>query len=81
MQRALSVKTVPIELDCTMSLAVLPSTQVWDLEASDIDDFKRPFWEVIREYQARTPIRITGAEDCINCTVTVDVSGSKPYPE
>lgn len=76
MQRALSVRTVQPGPSGTRELGVLPTTQVWDLEPLDDYDWKHPFWDVIREYRAKTPIRIPGAESCNNCAVAVEVSAN-----
>ena len=81
MQRALSVRTVDLTPKGDLELGVLPTTRVWDLEPPEGYDWKRPLWDVVREYRAQTPMRIPGAESCNNCTVDVEVSGEQTIPE
>ncbi|KAK3402058.1 hypothetical protein B0T20DRAFT_129223 [Sordaria brevicollis] len=75
MQRVLSVRTVQLGRAGILELGVLPTTQVWDLEPLDDYDWKHPFWDAIREYRAKAPISIPGAESCNNCTVAVELLG------
>ncbi|CCC12996.1 unnamed protein product [Sordaria macrospora k-hell] len=75
MQRALSVRTVDLTPKGDLELGVLPTTRVWDLEPPEGYDWKRPLWDVVREYRAKTPMRIPGAESCNNCTVDVELMG------
>ncbi|KAK3490539.1 uncharacterized protein B0T23DRAFT_405376 [Neurospora hispaniola] len=57
-----------------IDLQVLPATEVWDSQSSDTPKLKQIFSDVMREYQARTPIHITGS-DCNNCSLSVEGFG------
>ncbi|EGO56764.1 hypothetical protein NEUTE1DRAFT_45681 [Neurospora tetrasperma FGSC 2508] len=69
-QKGSYIQTINSELQGTIGLQVLPTTEVWESQSFDTPKFKRMFSDVMREYQARTPIYIPGS-DCNNCSLSV----------
>ncbi|KAK3487070.1 hypothetical protein B0T13DRAFT_491899 [Neurospora crassa] len=73
-QKGSYIQTIDPERKGTIGLQVLPTTGVWDLQSSDTPKFKRMFSDVMREYQARTPIHIPGP-NCNKCSLSVEGFG------
>ncbi|KHE87567.1 hypothetical protein GE21DRAFT_1323046 [Neurospora crassa] len=73
-QKGSYIRTIDPERKGTIGLQVLPTTGVWDLQSSDTPKFKRMFSDVMREYQARTPIHIPGP-NCNKCSLSVEGFG------
>ena len=45
---------------------------------TSVAKFSDGFAQVVREFQAKTPIEIPNAQPCENCSLTVQVSGYVP---
>lgn len=85
MQRALGVETRELVVPGTIDLQILPYTSVTggdlpipkEIPTSDllVPGQNAGYQGALREFQAKTPIQLRGAESCSNCTLAVKAFG------